>query len=70
MDRHTRTDLRYRLSLVAVMLGLLATAIGLAAPRNTVMADHSPTPTVTPTQSGSGGGGNGENGGGGIPGRG
>ena len=67
MDRHTRTDLRYRLSLVAVMLGLLATAIGLAAPRDAVMADGSPTPT--PTQRGSGGG-NGPNGGGGLPGRG
>lgn len=68
MDRHTRTDLRYRLSLVAVMLGLLAAAIGLASPRDAAMADHTPTPTATPTQSGSGGG-NGENGGGGLPGR-
>jgi hypothetical protein len=56
MDRHTRTDLRYRLSLVAVMLGLLAAAIGLAAPRNAVMADGSPTPTPTYPSPGGGGG--------------
>ncbi len=60
MDRHTRTDLRYRLSLVAVMLGLLAAAIGLAAPRIAVLADGSPTPTPTTP---------GTNGGGGLPGR-
>jgi hypothetical protein len=61
MDRHTRTDLRYRLSLVAVLMALLAATIGLAAPRSVVMADGDPTPTPTRT---------GGEGGGGSPGRG
>jgi hypothetical protein len=61
MRGHTRRDVRYRLTVLAVLAGLVLAGLVNHGSGATVLADGTPTPTPTP----SGGGGNGTNGGGG-----